>query len=324
MLPLPSEDVTMAGPVHAPVLLEESIGWLRPRRDGVYVDATLGPGGHAEAVLDLLSEDGRLVGIDRDPRALELAGARLARFGSRFLPLHGDYRDLPDLLRGAGVFAVDGLLADLGISSAQLDDPGRGLSFQADGPLDMRMDVTAPEPTAADLLAEAEEAELRRILRDFGEERLAGPIAKAIVRARTAQPLRTTRQLRDLVERVAGPAARRYAIHPATRTFQALRIAVNDEISGLDTFVTSAASLLRRGGRLVVIAFHSLEDRAIKHAMRDLAQRCTCPPGLPVCGCGRENVLTVLTPRAVRPSAAEVSANPRARSARLRAAERLG
>ena len=314
----------MGGPVHEPVLLRESIGWLRPRRDGVYVDATLGLGGHAEAVLEGLSGEGRLVGIDRDPGALEFAGKRLARFGARFLPLHGDYRDLPDLLRGAGVFAVDGVLADLGISSAQLDDPARGLSFQADGPLDMRMDPTGGEPTAADLLAEAEEPELRRILREYGEERLAGPIAKAIVRARGVQPLATTRQLRELVERVAGPGARRYAIHPATRTFQALRIAVNDELSGLDTFVTSAASLLRRGGRLVVIAFHSLEDRAIKHAMRALAQRCTCPPGLPVCGCGRENVLAVLTPRAVRPTAAEVAANPRARSARLRAAERLG
>jgi 16S rRNA (cytosine1402-N4)-methyltransferase len=222
------------------------------------------------------------------------------------------------------VFAVDGVLADLGISSAQLDDPSRGLSFQAEGPLDMRMDQSGADPTGADLLADAPEPELRRILREYGEERLAGAIAKAIVRARAAQPLRTTRQLRELVERVAGPAARRYAIHPATRTFQALRIAVNDELSGLDTFVTSAASLLRRGGRLVVIAFHSLEDRAIKHAMRDLAQRCTCPPDLPVCGCGRENVLAVLTPRAVRPGQAEVAANPRARSARLRAAQRLG
>jgi len=314
----------MGGPVHEPVLLRESIGWLRPRPDGVYVDATLGPGGHAEAILASLSQGGRLVGIDRDPDALEMARERLARFGDRFLPLHGDYRDLPDLLRSAGVFAVDGVLADLGISSAQLDDPARGLSFQADGPLDMRMDPGSGEPTAADLLAEAGEAELRRILREYGEERLAGPIAKAIVRATSRQPLRTTRQLRELVETVAGPAARRYAIHPATRTFQALRIAVNDELSGLDTFVNAAASLLRRGGRLVVIAFHSLEDRAIKHAIRDLAQRCTCPPGLPVCGCGKENVLAVLTPRAVRPGPAEVAANPRARSARLRAAERLG
>lgn len=314
----------MGGPVHTPVLLQESIGWLRPRRDGVYVDATLGPGGHAEAVLESLSDQGRLVGIDRDPRALDLAAERLARFGARFLPLHGDYRDLSELLRGAGVFAVDGVLADLGISSAQLDDPARGLSFQADGPLDMRMDPTGAQATAAELLAEASEPELRRILREYGEERLAGPIAKAIVRTRNEQPLRSTRQLRELVERVAGPAARRYAIHPATRTFQALRIAVNDELSGLDTFVTSAASLLRRGGRLVVIAFHSLEDRIVKHTMRDLAHRCTCPPGLPVCGCGRENVLAVLTPRAVRPTAAEAAANPRARSARLRAAERLG
>src|SRR6185436_4860402 len=163
MLPLPSEDVTMGGPVHTPVLLQESIGWLRPRRDGVYVDATLGPGGHAEAVLASLSDQGRLVGIDRDPRALDLAAERLARFGPRFLPLHGDYRDLSELLRGAGVFAVDGVLADLGISSAQLDDPARGLSFQADGPLDMRMDPTGAEPTAAHLLAQAEEPELRRI-----------------------------------------------------------------------------------------------------------------------------------------------------------------
>lgn len=314
----------MGGPVHTPVLLQESIGWLRPRRDGVYVDATLGPGGHAEAVLESLSDQGRLVGIDRDPRALDLAAERLARFGARFLPLHGDYRDLSGLLRGAGVFAVDGVLADLGISSAQLGDPARGLSFQADGPLDMRMDPTGAQATAAELLAEASEPELRRILREYGEERLAGPIAKAMVRTRNEQPLRSTRQLRELVERVAGPAARRYAIHPATRTFQALRIAVNDELSGLDTFVTSAASLLRRGGRLVVIAFHSLEDRIVKHTMRDLAHRCTCPPGLPVCGCGRENVLAVLTPRAVRPTAAEADANPRARSARLRAAERLG
>jgi 16S rRNA (cytosine1402-N4)-methyltransferase len=222
------------------------------------------------------------------------------------------------------LFAVDGVLADLGISSAQLDDPARGLSFQADGPLDMRMDATGTEPTAADLLAGAEEQELRRILRQYGEERLAGPIARAIVRARSEQPLRSTRQLRELVERVAGPAARRFAIHPATRTFQALRIAVNDELSGLDTLVTAAASLLRRRGRLVVISFHSLEDRAVKHAMRALAQRCTCPPGLPVCGCGRENVLAVLTPRPIRPTGAEVAANPRARSARLRAAERLG
>jgi 16S rRNA (cytosine1402-N4)-methyltransferase len=324
MLPLPREESVMRGPVHEPVLLQEAVEWLRPRRDGVYVDATLGPGGHAELILETLPEAGRLVGVDRDPRALELASERLRRYGDRFLALHGDYRELPQLLRQNGIFAVEGVLADLGISSAQLDDPGRGLSFREDGPLDMRLDQESGEPTAADLLAEAPEQELRRVLREYGEERLAGPIAKAIVLARSEEPLRRTHQLRELVERVAGPAARRYAIHPATRTFQALRIAVNHELSGLDAFVASAASLLRRGGRLVVISFHSLEDRAIKHAMRDLAHRCTCPPGLPVCGCGRENVLSVLTPRVVTPPAAEVARNPRSRSARLRAAERVG
>jgi 16S rRNA (cytosine1402-N4)-methyltransferase len=324
MLPLRSEGSSMHGPVHEPVLLAETLRWLRPRADGVYVDATLGPGGHAEAVLETLTGEGRLVGIDRDPAALALARERLSRFGDRFVALHGDHRELPALLRGAGFFAVDGVLADLGVSSAQLDDPERGLSFRFDGPLDMRMDPGSGGPTAADILRDASEPELRRILREYGEERLAGPIARAIVRARAVEPLRRTRPLAELIERVAGPAARRFAIHPATRSFQALRIAVNEEIEGLDAFVTSAASLLRRGGRLVVISFHSLEDRAVKHAMRDLAQRCTCPPGMPVCGCGRENVLSVLTPRAVRPSASEVAANPRSRSARLRAAERLG
>jgi 16S rRNA (cytosine1402-N4)-methyltransferase len=324
MLPLPHEVPTMRAPVHEPVLLPEVLHWLRPRPGSVLVDATVGPGGHAEALLQAQAGDGRLVGIDRDPDALALARARLARFGDRFVALHGDHRELPALLRRAGVFAVDGVLADLGISSAQLDDPQRGLSFRADGPLDMRMDRGSGGPTAADLLAEAPEAELRRILREYGEERLAGPIARAIVRQRAEAPLGRTLQLATLVERVAGPAARRLRIHPATRTFQALRIAVNHELSGLGGFVTDAASLLRRGGRLVVISFHSGEDRAIKHAMRDLAHRCTCPPGLPVCGCGRENVLSVLTPRPVRPSPAQCAANPRARSARLRAAERLG
>jgi 16S rRNA (cytosine1402-N4)-methyltransferase len=324
MLPLPSEESTMPRPGHESVLLDEAVHWLRPRPGGVYVDATLGPGGHAEAVLEALAGDGRLVGLDRDPKALSLARERLARFGDRFVALHGDYRDLPARLRAAGFFAVDGVLADLGISSAQLDDPERGLSFRVDGPLDMRMDPTSGEPTAADLLAEAAEAEIRRILREYGEERLAGPIARAIVRERAARPLTRTLQLASLVERAAGPAARRFRIHPATRTFQALRIAVNHELTGLDRFVTDAASMLRRGGRLVVIAFHSLEDRAIKHTMRALAHRCTCPPDLPVCGCGRENVLSILTPHAVRPTAAEAGRNPRARSARLRAAERLG
>lgn len=309
-------------PSHRPVLAAEVLSLLSPPRGATVVDLTLGPGGHAERLLEAVGPEGRVIGIDRDPEAIAHAGARLRRFGSRFVPLRGDYRDLVGLLNGAGVFVVEGILADLGISSLQLDDPRRGFSFRLDGPLDMRMDATSG-PSAADLLATLTEAELRGILKTYGEEKLAAPIARAVVRERARKPLESTRQLSDVVERVAGPAARRYRIHPATRTFQALRIAVNREVEGLEKLVADAVSLLRRGGRLAVISFHSLEDRAVKHALRAMAERCTCPPGLPVCGCGRENLVRILTPRPLAASPGEVEANPRSRSARLRAAERL-
>jgi 16S rRNA (cytosine1402-N4)-methyltransferase len=308
---------------HIPVLLQEVVGLLRPERGGDFVDCTVGAAGHAEAILEGSSPAGRLLGIDRDPAAVALAERRLSRFGDRVLVRRGDYRDLPATARDAGFFAVDGIVADLGVSSMQLEDPARGFSFRSDGPLDMRMDPSSGEPSAAELLATVTEPELRRILREYGEERLAGPISRAIVRQRETAPLRTCRELAALVERVAGPAARRFAIHPATRTFQAIRIAVNGELEGLDDFVNDAASLLRRGGRLCVVTFHSLEDRIVKHAMRGLAERCICPPALPVCGCGRENIARVLTPKPVTASRAEVDANPRARSAKLRAVERL-
>jgi 16S rRNA (cytosine1402-N4)-methyltransferase len=273
-------------------------------------------------MLEASAPSGYVYGIDRDPATLFHARRRLAHFGERFVPILGNHRDLSALLRGAGVYAVDGILADLGISSLQLDDPERGFSFLADGPLDMRMDPSRG-PTGADLLATLSEAELRRILQVYGEEKLAGRIARALVLRRAKAPLRRTTELAELVGRVAGPQARRYRIHPATRTFQALRIAVNDEIEGLGTLVTDAAAALRRGGRLVVISFHSLEDRAVKRAMKALAERCICPPGLPVCGCGRENLVRLVAARAVRPLPAEIDDNPRARSARLRAVERL-
>ncbi len=307
---------------HRPVLPDAVLRRLAPRPDAVVVDATLGAGGHAEAVLDRLGRDGRLLGIDRDPRAIETARERLARFGDRFVAIRGRYEDLAALLREAGVFAVDGVVADLGVSSMQLDDPARGFSFRLDGPLDMRMDPTSGE-TAADLLNRLPERELARILKVWGEERMASAIARAVARRRAESPFREARELAELVERVLGPRARRYRIHPATRTFQALRIAVNGEIEGIRGFVTDAASMLRRSGRLVVIAFHSLEDRAVKQAFRELAHRCVCPPSMPVCGCGRENVLRILTPKPDRPSESEVRQNPRARSARLRAAERI-
>lgn len=307
--------------IHHPVLLRESLEWLRPRPGAVVVDATLGPGGHAQSVLEAVG-GGRVVGIDRDPAAVALARRRLGRFGDRLLAVRGDFRELVDLLRDQGIFSVDGVLADLGISSAQLDDPSRGFSFRVDGPLDMRMDP-ASGPTAAELIATLAEPELRAVLRGYGEERKAGVIARAIVRERGRRPIDSTRHLARVVEAAVGAGARRFRIHPATRTFQAIRIAVNRELDGLEDFVAAAVSVLRPGGRIVVIAFHSLEDRAIKRAFRSLANRCTCPPKLPVCACGRENLLRVLTPRPVRPSPEEARDNPRSRSARLRAAERV-
>lgn len=308
---------------HVSVLLREVLETLQPAAGGVYIDATLGPGGHAEALLDAADPSGRVLGIDRDPSAISAAKARLARFGGRFSAIHGDHRDVVALARSAGVFTADGVIADLGVSSLQLDDPTRGLSFRADGPLDMRLDPTADIPTAADLIRDLSERELGRIFRDYGEERLFAKIARAIARRRDREPIGGTRDLAEIIERASGPAGRHARIHPATRCFQALRIAVNGEIEGLEAFISDAVSLLRRGGRLCVISFHSLEDRVVKLTMRGLAERCICPPRLPVCGCGRENLVRILTPTAVRPTRDEIETNPRARSAKLRAVERI-
>ncbi len=316
------ETLPPAGPIHRPVLLGEVVRALRPRPGSVLVDATVGAGGHAEALLDAVEGRGRVYGIDRDPRALAYATERLLHFGRQFVPVRGNHRDLVTLLNQAGCFAVDGIVADLGVSSLQLDDAERGFSFRADGPLDMRMDPESGQP-AWRLLEELSEEEIGDIIRRYGEERQARRIARAIVRRRESEPFRTTRQLAELVAHVAGPRARARRIHPATRTFQALRIAVNDELSGLGAFVDDAVSLLRPGGRLAVLAFHSLEDRQVKNAMRALAQRCICPPGLPVCGCGRENLVKLVTHRPIRPTESEVEENPRSRSARLRVVERL-
>ena len=308
---------------HTPVLLRETLELLRPAPGATVVDATLGPGGHAEALLERVGDAGRVVGLDRDPSALSYSRERLASFGDRFLGLQGDHRDLVPRLHAVGVAIVDAVLADLGVSTYQLDDPTRGFAFSSDGPLDMRMDPSSGDPTAADLLATLDEASLRSLIATWGEERLAGRIARAIVRERSAGRIATTRELAKIVVSAAGPAARRFRIHPATRTFQALRIAVNHEVEGIPAFVAGAVSLLRRGGRLCVISFHSLEDRAVKRSMHELADRCVCPPGLPICGCGRESVVRIVTPRAVVPSSDEIASNPRARSAKLRVVEKL-
>ena len=292
-------------PTHEPVLLDEVIRLLDPSRGGVFIDCTVGLGGHARAML----ENGatRLLGLDRDPRALEIAAQALAPWRDRVDLVHADYRELPTVLATRGIDGIDGALADLGVSSMQFDAVGRGFSFRRDEPLDMRMDQTTG-PTAAELLAEVDEGELADVIYQYGEERFSRRIARRIVDARRTNPIATTAQLADIVRR-ALPRKGYQRIDPATRTFQALRIWVNRELEGLDTFLTVAARLLRRGARFAVITFHSLEDRVVKHVVRALA--------------AGEDALRLLTRKPVIPGESELARNPRARSAKLRAIERL-
>jgi 16S rRNA (cytosine1402-N4)-methyltransferase len=300
------------GAAHLPVLLDEALAWLDPKPGGRYCDATLGAGGHAEAVLQRSAPDGRLVGLDRDPAALAIASARLQPFGDRVTVVHARFSEARTVLDRLGMAPVDGFLVDLGVSSPQLDRPERGFSFRNDGPLDMRMDPTSGE-TAAELLRRVDEAELTQIIRQQGEERHAARVARAIIDARLAGPVETTGRLAAIVARAL--PRREHGKNPATRTFQALRITVNDELGELERFLAVAADCLRPGGRLVVIAFHSLEDRIVKHRLRELAGR----------GSDRTEParLRLLTKHVVVPGDDERARNPRARSARLRAAERL-
>jgi len=309
------------GPQHVPVLVREIVELLRCQPGRTYVDATVGQGGHSEAILEASAPDGRVIGLDLDPAAIEAASKRLASAGPRFAAFASDFRRLRDVLAERRTGPVDGILADLGMSSVQMLSPERGFGFSAPGPLDMRYDRSRGE-SAAELLAEIDEASLRRILIEYGEEKFAPRIARAIVRRRLAAPIRTTDELAALVS-AAVPRRGPTRIHPATKTFQAIRIAVNGELDGLDEFVDAAVMSLRRGGRLAIVSFHSLEDRIVKHAMRALASRCICPPGMPVCGCGRENIVRIVAQRPVTPEAAERARNPRSRSAKLRVVERL-
>ena len=309
------------GADHTPVLLRETLDLLNCAPGGRYVDATLGLGGHAEAILERVQPDGFLLGLDRDEESLGIARARLAQYAGMFRLLHENFKNLPLVLNNTGITPVDGILADLGISSFQLLSPERGFSFQSDAMLDMRMDKSQ-RLTAADLINSLTEAQLAQIILRYGEERHARRIARAVVAARTKGSITRCSQLAELVQR-AIPAYRLPATHPATRTFQALRIAVNQELEGLDEFITGSISFLRPGGRFVVISFHSLEDRIVKRAFRALAGQCVCdrPPDL--CRCSRQPVARLVTHRAVRPGEAEVELNPRSRSARLRCVERL-
>jgi 16S rRNA (cytosine1402-N4)-methyltransferase len=307
---------------HTPVLAAEVLALLAPRAGGVYVDGTVGGGGHAALVLDASAPDGRLFGFDRDRQALRAAAERLVPYGDRVTLIHGNFAGMAAALAGYGVTAVDGLLLDLGVSSHQLDAAERGFSFQQDAPLDMRMDPSAGE-TAADLVNELSVAELTRIIREYGEDRWAKRIATFIAQAREDSPVTTTLQLAELVKRAIPRGAWEERIHPATRTFQALRIAVNDELASAAQGVDAGVGLLKPEGRIAVISFHSLEDRIVKERFRGFSRGCICPKELPVCVCHHQPELRILTGKPVMATAEETALNPRARSARLRVAEKL-
>ena len=303
---------------HVPVLLREVLEALAIRPGSRYVDCTLGAGGHAEAILEAASPDGELLGIDLDPEALATARQRLAAFGERITFVEGNFSQVGDLCRERGFAPVQGILFDLGLSSLQLEEESRGFSFQREGPLDMRFSPRQ-ELTAADIVNTYSEEDLADLFWRYGEERRSRRIARRLIEER---PFHTTTQLAKAVEQAVGRRARG-VIHPATRTFQALRIAVNQELLHLEAALLQAHGLLGFGSRLVVISYHSLEDRIVKSFLAQEARDCVCPPGVPVCVCGHRATLRLVARSVVRPSATEVAANPRARSARLRVAERL-
>ncbi|MFZ2948466.1 MAG: 16S rRNA (cytosine(1402)-N(4))-methyltransferase RsmH [Desulfuromonadaceae bacterium] len=311
----------MAAFHHLSVLPDEVIRFLLPEDGKTYLDGTLGGGGHASLILEK-APNAFLIGIDRDQAALGAAGARLAGYGGQVRLLHGDFADVAELLGNLGIASLDGFILDLGVSSHQLDTRERGFSFQQDAPLDMRMDTSSGE-TAADLVNELPEAELERIIGEYGEERWAKRIASFIVKERAESLITTTFRLVDIIKGAVPKAKWDERIHPATRTFQALRIAVNSELESLDRGMRSALDLLKPGGRGVIISFHSLEDRIVKHIFREYAEGCTCPRQMPVCVCGKQPRVKVLTGRPVTATAAETDENPRARSAKLRAVEKL-
>ena len=301
---------------HKPVLLDECIQALNIRPDGVYVDGTLGRAGHSREIAQRLTT-GRLICIDRDMAAIDAARERLAPWMDRVTLVHSNFSELGGVLRDAGVAGADGMLFDLGVSSPQLDDAARGFSYMQDAPLDMRMDASAPL-TAREVVNEWSYEELRRILYDYGEERYAPAIAKAILRAREDKPVETTLELVDIIKSAMPPSALREKQHPAKRSFQAIRIAVNDELGEVETVMRKAVPLLNPGGRLAVITFHSLEDRIVKNAMAAAAKGCICPPEFPVCVCGRKPQVDILTRKPIVSAPQELERNPRARSAKLR------
>jgi 16S rRNA (cytosine1402-N4)-methyltransferase len=307
---------------HISCMPAEVVHYLDPRPDGIYLDGTVGGAGHSRLICNRIQPNGLLIGIDQDLDAIRHAREVLAPFCPRLSLHHDSFSHLDRIIHDLGLKGVDGILLDLGLSLHQLEGSGRGFSFKRDEPLDMRMNAEA-DMTAADIVNQWGVEDLTRIFRDYGEERRARPIARAIVRARTQRPLGSSKALADLVYRSSPPATvRSQKIHPATRVFQALRIAVNRELDRLQRTLPKAVAHLNTGGRLCVLAFHSLEDRIVKQTFREMARACTCPPKAPFCTCGGEARVTLLTRRVVRPTAEEIAANPMARSTRLRAIEK--
>ena len=306
--------------IHKPVLLHECIEALQIRPDGIYVDGTLGRAGHSIEIARRLTT-GRLVCIDRDQAAIEAAKIRLAPWMDHVTLVHSNFSELDGVLREVGVTGADGMLFDLGVSSPQLDDASRGFSYMQDAPLDMRMDKDAPL-TAYEVVNTWSQEELRRILYEYGEERYAPAIARAILRARETAPVQTTLELVEIIRSAMPPAALREKQHPAKRSFQAIRIAVNGELDALPPMLRAAVNDLNPGGRLAVITFHSLEDRIVKRALTEMARGCTCPPEFPVCVCGKKPAVKLVTRKRIVSGPEELEENPRARSAKLRVAEK--
>ncbi len=307
---------------HYSVLLEECIEALNIRPDGIYLDGTLGRAGHSRRIAQQLTDGGRLICVDRDQAALDAAQERLAQWMDRVTLVHSNFSEIDAILDGLGVDKVDGMLFDLGVSSPQLDDAGRGFSYMADAPLDMRMDQSE-SLTAADVVNGWSQDELRRILLQYGEERYAGLIAAAIVRRRADKPIETTLELVDVIKGAMPAKALKEKQHPAKRSFQAIRIAVNDELTAVDKMICAAVPRLNKGGRLAVISFHSGEDRLVKNGLAAFAKGCTCPPDFPVCVCGKTPDIRLVSKKPILPGAQELEENPRSRSAKLRVAEKL-